>query len=322
MKPIKFLNVALISALLLGFSSCDKEDEPGVENPNNGDVPPVEEPTDSVLTTEEKVIDLFSSIKYDEMLYVEGGTFTMGATEEQGKKDPYSDEYPIHQVKLDDFYIGKYEVTQSLWKYVMNYSGLAADSTEISALPDEWVDGIPSIEFGRGDCYPVYLVSYKSIVETFIPRLNKITGKSFRLPTEAEWEYAARGGNKSQGYKYSGSNVVDDVAWYVVNAKDVGVQTPDYGTHEVGKKAPNELGICDMSGNVMEWCSDWYAHGYYSSSPSENPTGPVSDPYSKRVCRGGSWNGYAKSCRVSCRLGYAPDGYYIFVGFRLVCSDL
>ncbi len=252
--------------------------------------------------------DIFSNLEKDEMVYVKGGTFTMGATSEQGTSDPYEDEYPTHQVTLSDFYIGKYEVTQQLWEYVMKYSGTAADGSTMSAYgSDVWLGSNPSSSYGVGNYYPAYYVSWEDIVNIFIPRLNKITGKTFRLPTEAEWEYAARGGNKSQGYKYSGSNTIGDVAWYTSNSSTA---------HQVGTKAPNELGIYDMSGNVWEWCSDWYSSSYYSSSPSTNPTGPTSG--SSRVLRGGRWGSNARGCRVSYRYGNSPAARGYSSGFRLV----
>ena len=251
--------------------------------------------------------DIFSTLEKDDMVYVEGGTFTMGATSEQGTLDPWDDEYPTHQVTLSDFYIGKYEVTQQLWEYVMKYSGTAADGSSMSAYAsDVWLGTNPSSSYGVGDFYPAYYVSYNDIVNIFIPRLNKISGKTFRLPTEAEWEYAARGGNKSKGYKYSGSNTIGDVAWYIINSSL---------THQVGTKSPNELGIYDMSGNVYEWCSDWYSSSYYSSSPSINPTGPTSG--SNRVLRGGSLNNDAQHCRVSNRSFNGPDCRNFHSGFRL-----
>ena len=253
--------------------------------------------------------DIFSNLEKDEMVYVKGGTFTMGATSEQGTSDPYENEYPTHQVTLSDFYIGKYEVTQQLWEYVMKYSGTAADGTTMSAYAsDVWLDFNPSSRYGVGNYYPAYYVSWEDIVNIFIPRLNKITGKKFRLPTEAEWEYAARGGNKSKGYKYSGSNTIGDVAWYISNSSSM--------THPVGTKAPNELGLYDMRGNVWEWCSDWYSSSYYSSSPSTNPTGPTSG--SSRVVRGGSWFCGTLYCGVSDRNGYYPGHRYYGHGFRLV----
>lgn len=254
--------------------------------------------------------DIFSSLEKDEMIAVEGGTFTMGATPEQGS-DYESDELPTHQVTLSDFYIGKYEVTQQLWEYVMSYSGTCADGSSMSAYAsDMWLGSNPSSSYSVGSYYPAYYVSWEDIVNIFIPRLNKITGKTFRLPTEAEWEYAARGGNKSQGYKYSGSNTIGDVAWYSSNSSS--------RIHEVGTKSPNELGLYDMSGNVYEWCSDWY--GSYSSSSQTNPTGPTTG--SLRVNRGGSWYYNAQSCSVSNRDYYTLDNRSSDLGLRLVCSRL
>ena len=251
-------------------------------------------------------VDIFDSLSYDEMVKVEGGTFTMGATAEQGS-DYDSDELPTHQVTLSDYYIGKYEVTQQLWEYVMSYSGTCADGSSMSAYAsDVWLGSDPSSSYGVGDYYPAYYVSYYDIVDIFLPRLNKITGKTFRLPTEAEWEFAARGGKQSKGYKYSGSDNIGDVAWYTDNSDDE--------THQVGTKEPNELGIYDMSGNVWEWCGDWY--GSYSSSAQTNPTGPSSG--FDRVLRGGSWYGDASYCRVSFRDRGAPSPRRSAGGFRVV----
>ena len=218
------------------------------------------------------------------MVYVEGGTFTMGATAEQ--QEPDSDEKPAHSVTLSSYYIGKYEVTQALWMAVMGSN--------------------PS--YFKGDNLPVEQVSWDDC-QTFLRKLNAMTGKNFRLPTEAEWEYAARGGNRSRGYQYSGSNILGDVAWYTDNSGNK--------THPVGMKSPNELGIYDMSGNVYEWCQDWY--GDYSSSAQTNPAGPSSGFI--RVNRGGSWNFSAGFCRVADRDGNAPgDGYYGH-GLRLALSQ-
>ena len=221
------------------------------------------------------------------MVNVEGGTFMMGATPEQGKDDPDTTAYPVHQVTLSDYFIGKYEVTQAEWKAVM---GKNPSRFKWSNLPVEWMPW--------DDC------------QKFIEKLNQLTGLQFSLPTEAQWEYAARGGNKSQGYKYSGSNSVEDVAWYDGNSSDK--------THQVGTKLPNELGLYDMSGNVCEWCSDRY--GDYSSSSQTNPTGPASG--SHRVYRGGSRYTTARPCRVSYRGFATPDGRYNDHGFRLVCEGL
>ena len=231
------------------------------------------------------------------MIPVQGGTFTMGCTSEQGS-DCDSDKKPSHQVTLSDFWMGETEVTQALWRAVMgaepSYNG-------------GWTN-----EYGRGDTYPAYRVSWDDCQE-FIRKLNQLTGKTFRLPTEAEWEYAARGGNKSKGYKYSGSNTIGDVAWYTVNCYDKGSSSPDYGTHPVKGKQANELGLYDMSGNVYEWCSDWYVS--YSSSAQTNPTGPSSGSF--RVLRGGSWIYYSWRCRVAYRYGSSPDDRNYNNGFRL-----
>lgn len=252
------------------------------------------------------VLEIFPEVAFDEMVKVEGGTFTMGATSEQGS-DASDDESPAHQVTLSDFYIGKYEVTQGLWEAVMSYMGECADGSSMSAYSsDVWLGSNPSSTYGVGANYPAYYVSHDDIVNIFLPRLNKITGKTFRLPTEAEWEYAARGGNKSAGYKYSGSNTLGDVAWYIGN---IATQT-----QEVGAKQPNELGIYDMSGNVWEWCSDWY--GSYSSSSQTDPTGPSTGIY--RVLRGGSWINSVEHFRLSRRY-FRPSSYSNSIaGFRLV----
>ncbi|MBQ9073003.1 MAG: formylglycine-generating enzyme family protein [Muribaculaceae bacterium] len=251
--------------------------------------------------------DVISSLEKDEMVFVEGGTFTMGATSEQS--DYYSNELPTHEVTLSDFYIGKYEVTQQLWEYVMNYTGTCADGSSMSAYAsDVWLGSNPSATYGLGNEYPASYVSWEDIVNIFIPRLNKITGKKFRLPTEAEWEYAARGGNQSQGYKYSGSNTIGDVAWYRENSQ--------LFIHSVGSKQPNELGIYDMSGNVWEWCSDWYG-SYTAATTQTDPTGPSTGYY--RVHRGGGWGHHAQGCRVSFR-DYVPDGRHCDSGFRLALS--
>ena len=220
-----------------------------------------------------------------EMVRVEAGTFTMGATPEM--ENPFYGEIPAHQVTLtNDYYIGKFEVTQALWQAVMENN--------------------PS--YFKGDNLPVDRVSWKDC-QKFISKLNRITGKKFRLPTEAEWEFAARGGNKSRGYQYSGSNNITDVAWYEDNSGSK--------THTVGSKQANELGIYDMSGNVWEWCQDRF--GKYSSSSQVNPTGANSG--SKRVSRGGCWCYFARFCRSSYRGNSTPDSRHSDLGLRLVLSE-
>ena len=190
-------------------------------------------------------------------------------------------------------------MTQELWQAVMGSNPSRFTSA------NGWTDDLSR---------PVEVVSWNDC-QTFITTLNELTGKQFRLPTEAEWEFAARGGNQSQGYKYPGSNTIGDVAWYEVNALDVGSSSPDYGTHSVATKAPNELGLYDMSGNVCEWCQDWFGSSYYSISPTVNPTGPTTGSY--RVFRGGSWSLYARHCRVSSRHSYGPSCKYNNIGLRL-----
>ena len=227
------------------------------------------------------------------MVRVEGDTFMMGATAEQ--TGAYYFEKPAHQVTLSPYYIGQTEVTQALWKAVMGETPTTDD--------DQW-----GPEIGLGDNYPAYNISYNDVL-SFISKLNSLTGRTFRMPTEAEWEYAARGGNKSKGYLYSGGNTIGDVAWYGDNS---GSQT-----HPVAQKAANELGLYDMSGNVYEWCSDWY--GSYSSSSQTNPKGPRTG--SGRVMRGGGWNSDATRCRVAFRGMVSPSSRYSNFGVRLALSS-
>lgn len=214
------------------------------------------------------------------MVHVPGGTFTMGATSEQGS-DAWDGEKPTHQVTLSSYSIGQTEVTQELWQAVMGNN--------------------PS--FFKGSKRPVVSVSWNDC-QDFIRRLNSLTGQNFRLPTEAEWEYAARGG-RSGGTKYAGSNSIGDVAWYDGNRGNT--------THDVATKRANGLGIYDMSGNVWEWCQDW--KGNYSSSSQTNPQGPSTG--SLRVCRGGFWNFPARDCRVSRRSSGVPACGSDRLGFRL-----
>ena len=220
------------------------------------------------------------------MVYVSSGTFTMGGTSEQGS-DAYNDEKPTHSVTLSSYYICKYEVTQALWRAVMGSN------------PSNF----------KGDNLPVENVSWYDC-QTFINRLNSYTGRNFRLPTEAEWEFAARAGNYSRHYKYSGSNYISDVGWYDDNSGN--------RSFPVGTKQANELGLFDMSGNVYEWCSDWY--GSYSSYSQNDPTGATSGSY--RVRRGGGWGNFARGGRLSYRGSCAPDGRSSNLGLRLVLSQL
>ena len=216
------------------------------------------------------------------MVRVEGGTFQMGATSEQGN-DAESNEKPVHQETLSPFYIGETEVTQALWEAVMGNK------------PSNF----------KGSNRPVEQVSWDDCQE-FIKNLNQKTGRKFRLPTEAEWEYAARGGKNSKGYKYSGSNNLKDVAWFDKNSKSM--------IHDVKTKLANELGLYDMSGNVWEWCQDWYKS--YSRGSQTNPKGPSSG--SSHLYRGGGWGRSARDCRVSIRyLINTPDSRYGYLGLRL-----
>ena len=220
------------------------------------------------------------------MKLVEAGTFQMGGTE-------YDWEQPIHSVTITkNYYIGETEVTQALWKAVTGNS----PTTDGSA----W-----TTTYGLGDNYPAYYINYED-VQSFITKLNSMTGETFRMPTEAEWEFAARGGNKSKGYTYSGSNTIGDVAWYTSNSSK---------TNIVKTKAANELGIYDMSGNVWEWCSDWYSSSYYSSSPQNDPTGPTTG--TGLVLRGGGWVNLASFCRCAYRSNNAPSNRSFNFGFRL-----
>ena len=216
----------------------------------------------------------------DNMVPVEGGMFMMGR---KTKWYEISDD-DEHQVKLPSFSIGKYEVTQEEWEAVMGNNPSKIKGAKHPVEQVSWVD-----------------------CQAFISKLNKLTGKQFRLPTEAEWEFAARGGNHSRGYKYSGSNDVGSVAWYEDNS--------GRETHPVGQKQENELGLYDMSGNVWEWCQDWYSENYYGSSPSQNPKGPSSG--SDRVFRGGGWGSLARNCRVSDRNRSTPGRRRDGLGLRL-----
>lgn len=225
------------------------------------------------------------------MVKVDGGFFLMGAQHTDVQGDGYDseaqdNESPVHEVRLNDYYIGKYEITQREWSVIMGY-----DLT--------WSD-----LYGQGSQMPAYGVSWEK-ANAFVEQLNAMTNLSFRLPTEAQWEYAARGGCLSQHYRYSGSNAVDEVAWHITNSGNM--------LHNVGLKFPNELGLYDMSGSLWEWCLDSY--GPYTEAVSLNPLVTSGSPY---VLRGGSWNYLPSYCRVTCRDAFEGNAVSISVGFRVV----
>jgi formylglycine-generating enzyme required for sulfatase activity len=251
-----------------------------------------------------------------EMIAVEGGSFTMGCTDDQGE-DCGDISKPAHKVTVNSFKICKYEVTQKQWCDIMggtmqDWFYTARMRTDRKAMEIitttnhvfDWeleLDGIASK--GVGDNYPMYNISYDDI-QKFIRLLNEKTGKKYRLPTEAEWEFAARGGNKSSRYKYSGSNNVEDVVWYLDNCSD--------NTHEVGTKRPNELGLYDMSGNVWELCSDGYSE--YRPDEQINPAMPSGTVFS---ARGGAWHSREFACRISFRGYFSQQTICNYMGFRL-----
>lgn len=275
MKRTMIFSMSLIAVMgMLFFAACDK-DEDKKEDKKEQNHEQSEGRTNKTVAG----IDL---------IYVEGGTFTMGATPEQGE-DASEYEKPAHQVTLSSYYIGKYPVTQKQWEAVMGEN--------------------PALNTGDENM-PVDNVSWTEIQE-FITKLNQQTGKTFRMLTEAEWEYAARGGSKSQGYKYSGSNNIDEVAWYNENSENgMGWAV----SHIVGQKKANELGIHDMSGNVMEWCYDW--GNEYTEAAQVNPKGP-SEERMFRIMRGGDYANGADYCRVSARYSDVPGLAIRNVGFRI-----
>lgn len=224
------------------------------------------------------------------MVYVEGGTYMMGATDDDDVA--FARERPRHQVTLSSYYIGQTEVTQALWIAVMGTN--PSTFTGANGYVDDLTRPVETVNWS--DC------------QNFISQLNQLTGKTFRMPTEAEWEFAARGGNKSMGYIFSGSNDINEVAWWHGNHSN-----SYYGTKPVATKAPNELGLYDMTGNLYDWCADWF--GDYSSEPQTNPTGPERGTY--RVFRGGYYLNYTNKCRVSFRHYYYPTSRFNYVGLRL-----
>ncbi len=230
--------------------------------------------TDNSPTGKDVLFKVWAYAPPQGMVYVEGGNFQMGSNSGE------NDEMPVHTVTVNSFFMDATEVTQAEYRRVMGKN--------------------PSNFSGCDEC-PVEKVSWEDAMEY----ANKV-GK--RLPTEAEWEYAARGGNQSMGNTYSGSNDLSVLGWYVDNAGNK--------THPVSQKRPNELGLYDMSGNVYEWCADWYGEDYYSQSSRANPHGPASG--TTRVLRGGSWNNNDINCRVAYRYADFPINKYIIFGFRCV----
>ncbi|MCO6480370.1 MAG: formylglycine-generating enzyme family protein [Phaeodactylibacter sp.] len=261
-----------------------------------------------------------------EMVNVPGGTFTMGWLDEQRDGDGFGDEKPAHEVKLNSFSIGKHQVTFEEYDAFCEATGREKPKDAgwgRGRRPAIYVDWYDAVEYcnwlseiwGLEQAYRIDKKrkdpnnKYENDPKKWLVTANESTN-GYRLLTEAEWEYAARGGQKSEGFLYAGSNELDEVGWYDGNSGSK--------THPVGEKQPNELGLYDMSGNVYEWCWDWFAGDYYRSSPEDNPRGP--DQGSSRVSRGGRWGYTARNCRAACRYDWSPAYRYDDVGFRLARS--
>lgn len=223
------------------------------------------------------------------MVWIEGGSFYMGSDHKADNAQP------IHNVSLDGYWIAQTEITQAQWEAVMG-----------TTIEEQRIKAKYSKLYGEGNNYPMYFVNYNEALE-FCRRLSNATGKNYTLPTEAQWEYAARGGGSSPDYIYSGSNDLNDVAWHKHNSDNL--------NHPICNLAPNELGLYDMSGNVWEWCKDWL--GNYNSGYSHEPTGPNNGTY--RVVRGGSWLHEPDYCRTTCRIHCDPGSRHNRGGFRIVC---
>lgn len=244
-----------------------------------------------------------------EMVSVSGGTFQMGCTSEQSNCN--DDETPVHTVTVSDFKISKYEITNIQFVNFLNEVGVSSDGThngtkyiDIEAVDShiEYKDGKFTVKDGK-DNYPVFYVTWYG-AKAFCEHHGG------RLPTEAEWEFAARGGNNAKSYKFAGSNNIDEVAWYYDNCDN---------PRPVGEKNANELEIYDMTGNMSEWCSDWYKSDYYSNSEENNPEGPEAG--TDRTIRGGCWDSLSENCHLSIRNSGTPDGVDKTWGFRLCKSD-
>ncbi len=239
---------------------------------------------DSTKKSEKEILKEFQN----NMILVKGGQFYMGCTGEQ-ISDCSDSEKPYHKVEVSSFSLSKYEVTQELYSEVMGNN--------------------PSSEKNCSHC-PVEQVSWQD-AQSFITKLNALTGKRYRLPTESEWEYAARGGDKSLEFKFPGSNNIDEIAWYDSNSNNT--------THPVGQKRANENGLYDMAGNVWELCSDWYDANYYAGMPYIDPKGPTDG--TMRVIRGGAWSYEVMDCRVSSRFYFEPKDRDVNIGFRLALDN-
>jgi formylglycine-generating enzyme len=227
-----------------------------------------------------------------QMIFVKGATFYMGCDDHKFLAEEFDNEKPLHRVSINSYFIGKYEVTLGQWRYITG------------VVPPAYI----GVDYGNKDCdnCPVVKVSWDDI-QDFIKKLNAKTGKNYRLPTEAEWEFAARGGKYGKGYKYSGSNKPGEVGWF---------GKPNSTTHPVGKKEPNELSIFDMTGNVIEWCADWYGDDYYKKTiDAINPKGP--EKGDKRILRGGSYSDDDVICRNVYRSRLVPTTRQWNIGFRL-----
>ena len=280
------LQITLVKDIVTSNQVVPKENIQEVASSNSNGISSANSPSSKSNVTKPKsiTIHLKKGISI-EMMKVEADSFIMGAN--STKEEPDEDEKPAHEViVLQNYYLGKYEVTQEVWKAVMGNN------------PSKF----------KGPNLPVEMVSWNDC-QKFIAKLNRMTGLQFRFPTEAEWEFAARGGKESKGYQYCGSDNIADVAWFSANSNSK--------THPVGMKTPNELGLYDMSGNVMEWCQDWY--GRYGSLSQKDPTGSYVGTL--RINRGGCWYSYPRFCRSSSRNKLKPDDCYFNLGLRLALSE-
>ncbi|PLX21975.1 MAG: hypothetical protein C0599_07220 [Salinivirgaceae bacterium] len=252
-----------------------------------------------------------------DLVAVEGGAFMMGCNQSQEECGP--DETPLHEVSLDDFYISRYEVTNWQFCVFLNKSGIGQNATQNGKQFISIDEKLSQITYVDGKFVPEPgLENYPVVEVSWFGAVAFCKWAGGRLPTEAEWEYAARGGSESEDYIYSGSNNLDDVAWHYENSKVEGSSNfyEGHGTHPVGQKKANELGIYDMTGNVYEWCSDKYNRDYYGFSDKENPQGPSHG--NSRVLRGGSWGDQSKACRTRYRVSVGEYTNYFMYGFRFV----